>query len=134
MTSFSNAKTNHKFSPKRWTTAIIRKMWDVSWDMWDQRNAVLFNIQPDEKLLGIAKMKQTIERELNQGSDTLMTPDEKVLFSVEMDNIKEWSLDRMNVWYSRVIAARQLSSARNEIHMASERRLMSRWLSNGANK
>ena len=134
MTSFSNAKTNHKFSPKRWTTAIIRKMWDVSWDMWDQRNAVLFNIQPDEELLGIAKMKQTIERELNQGSDTLMTPDEKALFSVEMDNIKEWSLDRMNVWYSRVIAARQLSSARNEIHMASERRLMSRWLSNGANK
>ncbi len=25
---------------KRWTTALIRKLWDVAWDLWEFRNAV----------------------------------------------------------------------------------------------
>jgi hypothetical protein len=25
----------------RWLTALIQKLWDVAWDMWDHRNRVL---------------------------------------------------------------------------------------------
>ena len=131
---FHKNNYSNKVSHKRWTTAIIRKMWDVSWDMWDQRNAILFQVTPDEDLLGITKMKHTIRRELDQGRDVLMSPDERALFSVDIDEVQEWTLDRMNTWYSRVVAARQLSAARNEIHMTSERRGMARWLNSSRNK
>jgi hypothetical protein len=30
-------------SPKRWTTALIQKLWDVAWDMWEHRNDILHN-------------------------------------------------------------------------------------------
>jgi len=30
----------------RWTLALIQKLWDVSWDMWDHRNKVLFTGTP----------------------------------------------------------------------------------------
>ena len=114
---FHKNNYSNKVSHKRWTTSIIRKMWDVSWDMWDQRNAILFQVTPDEDLLGITKMKHTIRRELDQGMDVLMSPDERALFSVDIDEVQEWTLDRTNTWYSRVVAARQLSAARKELHM-----------------
>ncbi len=28
---------------KKWATALIQKVWDVSWDMWDHRNDVRLN-------------------------------------------------------------------------------------------
>jgi hypothetical protein len=26
---------------KRWTSALIRKMWDIAWDLWEHRNGIL---------------------------------------------------------------------------------------------
>jgi hypothetical protein len=26
----------------RWLTALIQKVWDIAWDMWDNRNQVLY--------------------------------------------------------------------------------------------
>ena len=25
-------------SPKRWTSSLVQKLWDVAWDQWDHRN------------------------------------------------------------------------------------------------
>jgi hypothetical protein len=27
-------------SGRRWTIAILEKLWDISWDMWEQRNKI----------------------------------------------------------------------------------------------
>jgi len=30
-----------KKSSKRWVSELIKKLWNVSWDMWDHRNGIL---------------------------------------------------------------------------------------------
>jgi hypothetical protein len=39
------ATTNSQRSSKRWTIALILKLWDVAWDLWDFRNAVFHDQQ-----------------------------------------------------------------------------------------
>jgi hypothetical protein len=34
---------NSRRSNKRWTVAVITKLWDVAWDLWDLQNAVYHN-------------------------------------------------------------------------------------------
>lgn len=32
-------------SGSRWTVAVIKKLWDVAWDMWEQRNGFLHDAE-----------------------------------------------------------------------------------------
>jgi hypothetical protein len=32
-----------KNTGKRWTTTLIKKLWEISWDMWEHRNGELHN-------------------------------------------------------------------------------------------
>ena len=121
-------KNGSKLTPRRWTTALIKKLWDVSWSMWDQRNSVLHQLEPDEILLGRQRMRSTVIREIRQGKDTLMTKDEEALFAVRVEELENWTLDKLNTWYSRVVAARQLCQIRNDLCMSQERQLMRAWL------
>jgi hypothetical protein len=34
-------RTRSKKSSKRWTAALIRKLWQVAWDLWEHRNGFL---------------------------------------------------------------------------------------------
>lgn len=68
----------------RWVSALIRKLWDTSWDMWDHRNTYLHKEKPDEELLGLEILNQHITSEYNLGTHHLMTPDETALFSREL--------------------------------------------------
>ena len=36
-------ETHSRRSPRRWVIQLIQKTWMVSWDMWDQRNAMVHN-------------------------------------------------------------------------------------------
>ena len=53
-------QTGSKRSSRRWTVAIIKKLFQISWDMWDHRNKVKHN--PGGQA----------EREANQEIDTLV--------------------------------------------------------------
>jgi hypothetical protein len=35
------AAAGSRRSGLRWLTALIQKLWDIAWDMWDNRNRVL---------------------------------------------------------------------------------------------
>ena len=94
----------------------------------DQRNSVLHQLEPDEILLGRQRMRNTVIREIRQGKDTLMTKDEEALFAVRVEELENWTLDKLNTWYSRAVAARQLCQIRNDLCMSQERQLMRTWL------
>ena len=58
-----------------------------------------------------------------------MTKDEEALFAVREDELEQdWTLDKLNTWYSRAVSARQLCQIRNDLCMSQERQLMSAWL------
>jgi hypothetical protein len=35
------ARIGSSRSPKRWTIALIQKLWEVAWNMWEHRNGIL---------------------------------------------------------------------------------------------
>ena len=117
-----------KQKTKRWVTALIKKLWTVSWEMWDHRNQALHRLENNDTLLGWETTKAEVREELETGVDPLMTRDKKALFTLKTDELQEWTLDKAQVWLSSVQAARKACITRNQLYMGQERRLMMKWL------
>ena len=48
---------------KRWTTLLIKKLWEISWDMWEQRNGELQNPESNASLREHARLDAMIHHE-----------------------------------------------------------------------
>lgn len=119
----------------RWTSALIRKMWDTSWDMWDHRNEFLHGKHLDKQLLGLDIIDASIRMEYEHGRTPLMTSDERSLFNLSLDNILTLEPQRRRAWLDKVESARELCILRDDSFMTQERASMARWLTqNESNK
>ena len=119
-----------KTTGRRWITALIKKLWDVAWDMWQHRNDALHKEQNNLKLLGHDTTKIEISDEYKKGADALMESDEKALFSQSLQDILQMPFQRQQAWVDKVKAARTLCDIRNEMTMKAERSLMKKFLTN----
>jgi hypothetical protein len=87
---------------RRWLTALIKKLWQVAWDLWEQRNGI--NQENQEAWQRLAN--QTIIRdEYGQGTIGLEGYD-RCLFNKPMANRLEAPLFNQEAWIRRVQAAR----------------------------
>ena len=57
-----------KTTIKRWITAIIRKLWDIVWDMWEHRNEKLHHSEQGEI---VAQLNNDISHEYQHGCTNL---------------------------------------------------------------
>lgn len=60
-----------KWSGKRWVVAVIKKMWDISWDLWEHKNHVLHKqdyIVRDQSIRMIKYHITTLFMRLHQGN------------------------------------------------------------------
>jgi hypothetical protein len=55
-------------SPKRWTIAMIKKMWDVAWNMWEHRNGILHD---KEQSIILQHLNTNIREEFKKGMSGL---------------------------------------------------------------
>ena len=53
---------------KRWDVALIKKLWDVAWDQWDDRNSTLHETPLAINLSGTLSIDRSIEENYSQGS------------------------------------------------------------------
>lgn len=89
-------------SGRRWLTAMIKKLWSVAWDLWEQRNGI-----HQENLLAVTRLKNatTIRDEYGLGSIGLEGFD-RCLFNKQMEDRLSAPLFRQDAWIQRVQAAR----------------------------
>jgi hypothetical protein len=99
-------------SGKRWLTAIIKQLWNVSWDLWDHRNNV--NIENKEKELRLANAIK-IRNEYSLGPEGLDKYDRK-MFSKSLAVTLTMQLPKQDAWLRRVTLARR-RSASNTLHI-----------------
>jgi hypothetical protein len=90
-------------SGKRWLTAIIRRMWDISWDLWDHRNAVQLERKKEERR---AKNAVLIRYEFGLGHHGLDTHDRR-LFECPLEEVLTSNLQKQDAWIRRVTLARK---------------------------
>jgi hypothetical protein len=113
-------------SPKRWTVALIQKLWDIAWDMWEHRNGILHD--KDQSII-LTALNNDIRDEFKRGYDGL-SKETQALFSPGSVAILQKPAEVKQQWLARVQLARQRSFMGNVrgLTYRQERQTMSRWL------
>lgn len=113
-------------SGKRWLIAVLRKMWDVAWDLWEQRNGILHDKEGE---LATITLDTNIREIYKQGAGRGPT-ELRRLFRMPLADILEMPKQQRQDWYTRVSSgvARQDRRVQNRSAYHSERRGMARFL------
>ena len=116
-----------KITIKRWITAIIRKLWDIVWDMWEHRNEKLHHSEQGEL---VVQLNNDISLQYQQGCHNL-SKSVKALFKRSLEALLQSLLPQKQLWLQRVKSARQqliLRQAAGNQAYRSERNAMRRWI------
>jgi len=115
----------HK-SSKRWTSELIKKLWDVAWDLWDQCNEALHNDTANRDTLD-SKANDQIHNVYQHGSTTLPR-DALHLIRDSLDVQLQKPLATKLLWLQSVKAAQDRKKCHDHGAMAGEQRLMQSFL------
>ena len=110
---------------KQWLSAVIQKMWDVAWDLWDHRNGILHN-----KEVNIAEQQQNreVEEEFDLGPGTV-TREAKRLFRPGLCNLLTLLPAAKPAWLIRIRNARiRYKESVQRQAFTAERSGIGRWL------
>jgi hypothetical protein len=113
-------------SPKRWTTALIQKLWDVAWDMWEHRNDILHN---QEQSILLTTLHTDIQEEFRRGPEGLPR-EARALFAQGCASVLAKSGEAKQQWLARIRLARLRETRMSALgdSLQQERKLMSKWL------
>jgi hypothetical protein len=114
----------------RWTVAIIQKLWDIAWDLWEQRNDYLHAQDNPDLLQAMAEIDNEIRQQFCRGPATLPQRTH-YLFSGTVEDLLATSLPHRKKWLATVHKARDHDSTRQARAYSSldaSRRLMRAWL------
>ena len=101
----------------RWLTALIQKLWDIAWDMWDNRNRVLHD---QENSVARDLQIQKITAEFAKGSAGLAAA-AKVLFSRGLQALLHQQPAYQTAWLIRIEAARARAERRSGLRQEHQR-------------
>jgi len=115
----------HK-SSKQWTLELIKKFWEVVWDLWDQHNEALHTEAANRDLLN-SHANEQICMVYQQGSTTL-PHDALALLHEPLDNQLQKPLATKLLWLQTIQAAQERKLRHDHGAMASEQRIMQHFL------
>ena len=92
---------------RRWVTALILKLWQISWDLWDDRNEMLHKTPLAADLSGAASLDLAISKECQLGSEGL-PPIVRSIFPRDINELLQSPLVQRKSWFVMVRAAREL--------------------------
>lgn len=118
-------------SGRRWLAALLQKLLDVAWDLWEQRNAILH--KQDSAIL-YAEFDQGIREQFSLGT-THLPREVKGFFRTGLKAVLQYAAPVKQAWLRRVEQARKRAMdrlrAENIRPYEQERRTMERWLRAG---
>ena len=89
-------------SGKRWAVALIKKLWDTAWDMWDHRNRVVHDIESGVHAI---ELRRAIREQFQLGSQGV-TVQARRLFQGGVQKVLGYSIEAQEAWMRRIVAAR----------------------------
>jgi hypothetical protein len=120
LSSIGSAKAS-----RRWVESLIRKLWEVAWDLWEHRNGILHH---KEASIIISQLNAEISTEFRE-KESLLAPD-KALFRVGLNSLLSKPIEIKQQWLARIKLARQRRTQADALgaEQSQERRVMARWL------
>ena len=112
---------------RTWLEALIKKMWLVSWDMWDDRNDVLHGKEDTfEQIQQHTLLNNRIQEQFEKGTDDL-PPHAVTLVTQHSQDVQRKTKSQKIAWLNTV------EKSRKKTHSATidqQRKFMERWLVN----
>ena len=93
---------------ERWVAEIIKKLWNISWDLWQDRNDILHSTPREAILSGMASLDKAILEEIQLGKEGLPKKVQDI-FPNESEVLLESTLIQKKSWFVLVRAARELA-------------------------
>jgi hypothetical protein len=115
-----------KNTGKRWTTTLIKKLWEVIWDMWQQRNDELKNPTSSASLREHTRLDVLISVEYN--NIRCLARKDRRWFRRPKEVVYTESIDYKNQWLESVSLARARYSRRHHPNYTSERAYMRQYI------
>jgi hypothetical protein len=100
---------------RKWTTALIKKVWEVSWDMWDHRNEVRVNTLTPAKRRRLVALNLLVTDEYQRGTEG-MRPKDHHWLSKPPATILQYDFHRKEQWAESI----QLARLRFDNHLEHE--------------
>ena len=119
-------------SSLRWTAALIQKLWDVSWDMWDHRNKELFAGTPIQQQITHSLVDDQI-KELYAGGAQQLPRDALKFLRQPVETILQYPLASKQIWLDAVRTAQQRRQQHEYGRYLGEQRFMVTWLRSAHN-
>ena len=116
-----------KKSGRRWTTALITKLWDIAWDLWEQRIGIFHGQANAETLHGMIEVDNSICTQYHCGPGLLSQRDHH-LFNRPLSDILDESITYRQRWLLRVETARERVARWHALTFTGERQLLHNWL------
>jgi hypothetical protein len=126
-------KINSRRSGLRWLIALIQKLWDIAWDMWDNRNKVLHDT---ENSVARALQIQQIKEQFVFGKAELSREAQALFGAGGLQGLLHQQPAYQTAWLIRITAARARTERRNQRQndtFNTERAGIRRWLGTSNN-
>ena len=110
--------------------AIITKLWDVVWDLWEQHNGFLHACNNQEIVHNMAAIDAEIQFQFHQGAAQLPRQ-AHYLFEGNVDTLLSTLIHHQKKWLASVTAAWEMatnSQSQRDQEMAASWQLMWAWL------
>ncbi len=114
---------------KRWLTALIQKMWDVSWDLWEHRNGIAHTDMTPARIEELHDLRLQAKEEFAKGTTNLGSLDHCRL--ADQQQVLSLRLLDLQSWLRGIRLARQSYidlQDHNRQRLQRSRALMTAWL------
>jgi hypothetical protein len=119
---------NRKNTGRRWITTLIKKLWEISWNMWEQRNGELRNPESSASLREHARLDAAIAHEYTDLASLALK--DRRWFRRTKEIIFTETVEYKQQWIESVSSARAryIRRHRHRTHLQAQRTAMRNYL------
>ena len=120
-----------KMNSGRWTRALVTRMWDMCWDLWDSRNAEVHRVAATRRQVIIAQLDENVRDTHALGRSNAFLPNmEKILFRTPVREILQQTEYQKRTWMH--IANQYITRDRLRVAKDREQQRMREYLQPGS--
>jgi hypothetical protein len=118
-----------RWTGRRWTICLIKKLWDIAWDLWNHRNGILHHSENTLVEAESKKLDQHITTTYLNLSQAILTQCDRYLLRLPLNRLLQKDLPYKKTWLQQIQTATSSSRHRAWVRsLSSMRNRMQRWL------
>jgi hypothetical protein len=113
------ARQRSRYTSKRWLIAVIKKLWEIAWDLWDKRNRIMHDKELEQQH---GKLRHDIRMEFLAGFRGLSTSVRALYKNITVKHILDKHPSTQQAWLVRIRSARGMAQTYNSQQARATRR------------